>query len=114
MPGVLVAEGYELELPDAELGIAGGTKCVVGEVGDRCRRPGDDDQLAVVGTRGDSEYPCGGGPRRLLEGRLIGDVTLYGYGACAPGLVNGPFPYCMPIPDGAEEDCGCPDVWYPG
>ena len=55
LPGVLVAEGYELELPDAELGIAGGTKCVVGEVGDRCRRPGDDDQLAVVGTRGDSE-----------------------------------------------------------
>lgn len=105
LPGVLVTDGYELELVDTELGpTAGGTRCVVGDVGDRCRRPGEDDQFADVGIRGDSEYVCGGGPLSVLVGRLIGEVTLYGYwfGGADPG--SGPLPYCIPIPDGAEDD----------
>jgi hypothetical protein len=55
LPGVLEAEGKELELPDPELVMPGGIRCVVGDVGDRCRSPGEEDQFAAVGKRGDSE-----------------------------------------------------------
>jgi hypothetical protein len=74
--GVLVTLGYEDDEAD-EAVIPGGMRWVVGDVGDRWRTPGEEEY--PPGSRGDSEYECGGGARwlPLSEGAFIatGEVT---------------------------------------